>query len=127
MGILKMETKKPKKILICDDYPPMANSLKEGFEYRGYEAAVFTNESSEYILNNIERKIDEEQPDCVIIDGLEGEFLKAAKSAKKAKKDITVIIRSSREERVKKAKENNYPAFLELDEDFKMFDYVRDN
>ena len=86
-----------------------------------------TDESSEYILRNIERKIEEEKPDYVIIDGLEGEFLKAAELAKKAKKDISIIIRSSKEDRVKKARENNYPAFLELNEDPKMFDYVRGN
>ena len=106
-----------KKILLCEDseIDSMAYSLY--FTDKGFDVSVLASTNNpNYILKNLKRKIEEENPDFVLIDGLEGECFKAIEIIPK-RKNILPIIFSGDDDLVYEAKEKGYKAFNKIERD----------
>lgn len=122
-----------KKILMCEDDERVVESFKFLAENYGYgfcslvkqKDRINLNGSIDYILNNLENKIKEENPNYVIIDGLDGKCFKVAERVREIKPEIISIIYSNDEFIILKAKEECYESFFK--ENHKgLFDFLKE-
>lgn len=102
----------PKKILICEDYESAARALSRALEYRGYiPVTLAKNNNPAYVINRIGEAVKKYQPDYIILDGLDGLWIKGVEIAKDAKPNISTVILSGDYNQVKKAQEAGFLVF----------------
>jgi len=117
------------KILICEDIESSARRLVLEADKDDYETVVLArNFDSDYIINNISRVVLEENPDYMIIDGLNGKFVEAIQLAKDVKTDLVAILYTGSRTFVESFRQMGLPAYhkkssQELDN---MFMYIVD-
>lgn len=118
----------PKKILICEDNAKIAELIAEKFVRRGYDAPTVVFEEkgclATCIAGDIERAVLKEQPDYLVIDGLNGLYDCAAETAIITKPSIIPIIFTAEDNLIKAAKEKGYAAFKKPDAT-EMFNFIR--
>lgn len=118
------------KILICEDIESSAKRLVEEADKDDHKTLVLAkNLDRDYIIDNIEKVVLEEQPNYMIIDGLNSRCFEAIELARKASPNLIAILYTSSKDLVEKAKEKGIPAFCkkssqELDN---MFWYIIEN
>ena len=109
----------PKKVLICEDDKLIAENLFDKLKRRGYEPFIILIEDGDCMKCCIEGCVENtalrEQPDCMIVDGLNGLYDCAAEAARRAKPGITPIVFAANEDLIRAAREKGYAAFQKPD------------
>lgn len=95
----------PKKVLICEDDRLIAENLFDKLQRRGYEPSIILVEEGGCMKSCIEGRVENtalrEQSDCMIVDGLNGQYDCAAEAARGAKPGITPIIFAANEDLIR--------------------------